>query len=121
MDAFLQEQDASIRNLEYQVVHLATIINHPENTFHNNTDSTLKEKYYTTTTCSGLYDDEVIFELQEKEGDWKNSTMQSDLEYHVNINITSYEENPISKSLLMRKLRIKVLGKEFSCPQPLNQ
>ncbi|PON39983.1 hypothetical protein PanWU01x14_300640 [Parasponia andersonii] len=81
IDAFLQEQDALIRNLEYQVCHLATIINHPEGTFHSNTDSTPEEKHCTTITCSGLYDDESIFEIQEKEGDGRNTTIQSDVKH----------------------------------------
>ncbi|PON54938.1 hypothetical protein PanWU01x14_191840, partial [Parasponia andersonii] len=94
--------------------HLATIINHSKGTFLNNTDSTLEEKFCTTTTCSSLYSVESIFELQEKEGDGRNATIQSDMKHHMNINTISYEENLISRPPLMRKLRIEDLREEFS-------
>ncbi|PON35716.1 hypothetical protein PanWU01x14_334040, partial [Parasponia andersonii] len=101
--------------------HPPAIINYPEGTFQSNTDSTPKEKYYTTTTFSGLYDDESVFEFQEKKRDGRNTTMQSDIEQNMNINMASFEEIPIRRLPLMRKLRIKDLREELSCPQPLNQ
>ncbi|PON78367.1 hypothetical protein PanWU01x14_020050, partial [Parasponia andersonii] len=95
IDAFLQEQESPIRNLEHHVGHLATIINHPEGTFQNNTDLTLEEKYCSITIYSCLYDDMSMFELQEEERGTRNATMQRDVGQHVNNNTISYEENPI--------------------------